>query len=214
MNYPVLLKTMLDGAIVSLEIFGLTILFALPLGLLICLGRMSKYAIIRIPVMAYLQLMRGTPLMLQLFFFCYGPFFLFGFTGNDRFVSAIIAFSLNYAAYFAEIYRSGINSIGVGQYEAAGALGFTRRQTFQKIILPQVVKRILPTMGNEFMTLVKDTSLARVIAIVELFRVAEVASNSEASVAPLIVAAVFYLVMNTVVGQAFRFAEKKLDYYR
>ncbi len=208
------MQSMLEGTVVTLEIFFLTLLFALPLGLLLCWGRMSKIAVIRIPIMGFLQLMRGTPLMLQLFFFCYGPYYLFGWNGNDRFVSAIIAFSLNYAAYFAEIYRSGIGSVNIGQYEAAGALGFTRWQTFRKIILPQVVKHILPTMGNEFMTLVKDTSLARVIAIVELFRVAEVSSNSAASIVPLVVAGVFYLVMNTVVGQAFRFAEKKLDYYR
>lgn len=213
-DYASLLRTMLEASVTTLEIFGLTLLFGLPLGLLAAAGKMSHFAPLRWLVTLYLQIMRGTPLMLQLFFFCYGPYYLFGFSNMDRFAAAIIAFTLNYAAYFAEIYRAGIESIPVGQYEAAGALGFTRRQTFFRIILPQVVKRILPPMGNEFMTLVKDTSLARVIAIVELFTIAEKTSNNYFSTVPLIIAGVFYFIMNAVVGKCFSVAEKKLDYYR
>lgn len=213
-DYASLLRSMLEASGTTLAIFGLTLLFGLPLGLLAAAGRMSRFKPLRWFVTAYLQIMRGTPLMLQLFFFCYGPYYLFRISGGSRFTAAIVAFVLNYAAYFAEIYRAGIESIPVGQYEAAGALGFTRRQTFFRIILPQVIKRILPPMGNEFMTLVKDTSLARVIAIVELFTIAEKTSSNYFSTVPLLIAGVFYFVMNAAVGKCFAYAEKKLDYYR
>lgn len=205
---------MLEGMLTSLAIFFLTLLIALPLGLLVSAGRMSKHGFLRYPIQAYLLIMRGTPLMLQLFFFYFGPYFLFGISGVSRFWMAIVAFSLNYTAYFAEIYRSGIQSIPVGQHEAAAALGFTKRQTFFKIILPQVVKRILPPMGNEFMTLVKDTALARVIAVVELFDVAAKAASGYVSVIPYVAAGVFYLLMNFLVGQFFVVAEHRLGYYR
>lgn len=209
-----LLPSMLEGTIVSLEIFGLTLLIALPLGLIVAAGRMSKLKIIRWPVQVYLLIMRGTPLMLQLFFFFYGPFYILGIKGVDRFMMAIIAFGLNYTAYFAEIYRGGIESISNGQYEAAAALGFTRRQTFFKIILPQVIKRITSPMGNEFMTLVKDTALARVISVTELFDVSQKAASGSVSVIPFIIAAIFYLVMNFIVGQGFLLSERKLSYYK
>ncbi|MDR0859272.1 MAG: amino acid ABC transporter permease [Oscillospiraceae bacterium] len=213
-NLGLLLPQMIRGMGGTLSVFGLTALLALPLGLLAAAGRMSKLRVISYPVRAYLLIMRGTPLMLQLFFFYFGPYYIFGIRGANRFVMCIVAFVLNYAAYFAEIYRGGLSSIPEGQYEAAAALGFTKRQTFFKIILPQVIKRITPPMGSEFMSLVKDTSLARVIAVFELFEVARTAADGAGSVVPFIVAGVFYLIMNTVVENAFRLAEKKLGYYR
>lgn len=213
MNYEVLLNEMLNGTLVSLEIFFLTLLFALPLGLILCLGRMSKHKVIQLPVKLYLLIMRGTPLMLQLVFIFYGLKPLFGIQ-VDRFPAAIIAFSLNYAAYFAEIFRSGMEGIPKGQFEASKVLGLSKSQTYFSIVLPQVVKRILPAMGNEFITLVKDTSLAKVISVVELMKVTTDFVNSAVSVVPFIVAALFYLIMNGIVTMCFGFAEKKLDYYR
>ena len=209
-----LLPSMWSGMLTSLAIFTLTLAIGLPLGLLVAAGRMSRFKIIRWPVQAYLLIMRGTPLMLQLFFIYFGPHYLFGLSSLGRFWAAVIAFGLNYTAYFAEIYRGGIEGIPRGQHEAAASLGFTRLQSFSKIILPQVFKRVIPPMGNEFMTLVKDTALARVIAVVELFDVTAKAANSYASVVPYVMAAVFYLAMNFVVGQVFLFAERRLNYYR
>ena len=213
-NFAALLPAMVRGMGVSLQIFFLTLIIGLPLGLLLAAGRMSRHAVIRRPIQAFLLIMRGTPLMLQLFFFYFGPYYILGMVGMNRFLAVIIAFGLNYSAYFAEIYRGGIESIPVGQYEAASALGFTKHQTFFKIVLPQVMKRILPPMGNEFMTLVKDTALARVISVVELFDVAAKSANSAVSTMPFIMAAVFYLVMNLVVGQLFAYGEHRLDYYK
>lgn len=213
-NLSQLLPAMIDGMGTSLALFALTLIIALPLGLLFAAGRMSRFKIISLPVQAYLLIMRGTPLMLQLFFFYFGPYFLFRISGVDRFTMAVVAFGLNYSAYFAEIYRGGIESIPKGQYEAAAALGFTRGQTFFKIVLPQVIKRVLPPMGNEFMTLVKDTALARVIAVAELFDVAAKAASGAVSVVPYVIAAIFYLVMNFIVGRGFTMLERKLDYYR
>lgn len=152
--------------------------------------------------------------MLQLIFFMYGPYYIFGITGYGRFTACIIAFAVNYAAYFGEIFRGGIASIPKGQYEAAKVLGYTKNQTFIRIILPQVVKIVIPATGNELMTLVKDTSLAQVISVVELFVVASKAGSTYYSTIPLIVAALFYLVMNTVVEIFFKWIEKKLDYYK
>lgn len=211
-NYQLLITEMLNGAKFTGLIFGLTILFALPLGLIVSFGRMSKHTFIRIPVNIYLLIMRGTPLMLQLMFVFFGMPFL-GIT-FDRFTACIIAFSLNYAAYFAEIFRAGIESIPSGQYEAAKVLGFTKWQTFRKIILPQVIKRILPPMGNEFITLVKDTSLALTISVVELMFVTKAFANSAVSVVPYIFAAAFYLVMNGIITIFFNLVERKLSYYK
>mgnify|MGYP000758524153 FL=1 len=212
MNFQLLIQEMLKGAQFTVLIFLLTLLFSLPLGLIVSFGRMSKYKIIRYPVQLYLLIMRGTPLMLQLMFVFFGmPLIGIVF---DRFTACIIAFSLNYAAYFAEIYRGGIESISQGQYEASRVLGFTRGQTFFKIVLPQVVKRILPPMGNEFITLVKDTSLALTISVVELMNITKMFANSSVSVVPYIVAALFYLIMNGVVTLFFSAAEKKLSYYK
>jgi len=195
----------------TLLLFGVTLLAALPLGLLLAVGRGSRFKAIRLPVQLYLLIMRGTPLMLQLIFFFFGlPLRQMGLS---RMGVAVIAFSLNYAAYFAEIYRGGIESVPKGQYEAANVLGFSRAQTFFRIILPQVVKRILPPMSNEFMTLVKDTSLARVIGVIELTEIATNIQNTYATLVPLIIAGVFYLVMNFIVSQGFGAAEKRLSYY-
>ena len=213
MNYQVLLTEMLQGTLMTLRIFFSTLVFALPLGLLVSLGRMSKIKIINWPVRLFILIMRGTPLMLQLLFVFYGLKPLFGIQ-LDRVIAAQVAFALNYAAYFAEIYRGGIESIPDGQYEAAKVLGFNKKQTFFRIILPQVVKRIIPPMGNEFITLVKDTSLAQVIAVVELLKVTNNWVSSAVSMVPFVIAAVFYLVMNGVVTRCLTIAEKRLSYYR
>ena len=211
MNYQVLLTEMLQGTLMTLRIFFSTLVFALPLGLLVSLGRMSKIKIINWPVRLFILIMRGTPLMLQLLFVFYGLKPLFGIQ-LDRVIAAQVAFALNYAAYFAEIYRGGIESIPDGQYEAAKVLGFNKKQTFFRIILPQVVKRIIPPMGNEFITLVKDTSLAQVIAVVELLKVTNNWVSSAVSMVPFVIAAVFYLVINGVVTRCFTIAEKRLSY--
>ncbi len=213
MNYQVLLSQMLEATLMSLRIFFVTIIFSLPLALLVAKGRMSKIKIIKLPVSLYILLMRGTPLMLQLLFFFYALKPIFGIQ-LERVMAAEIAFILNYAAYFAEIFRGGIESIPSGQYEAAKVLGFTHRQTFFRIILPQVIKHIIPPMGNEFITLVKDTSLAQVIGIAELLKVTSNWVSSSVNMTPLVIAGVFYLIMNGVVTRCFTVAENKLSYYR
>ncbi len=207
---------LLSGMVVSVEIFLLTLLFSLPLGLLVAFGRMSKNKILQTIVKIYIAIMRGTPLMLQLIVVYFAPFYIFGLKISQgyRFVAVIIAFSVNYAAYFAEIYRAGIESIHVGQYEAAQVLGYSKRQTFCRIIFPQVVKRILPPITNETITLVKDTSLAFVIAVAEMFTIAKQISAKQASVNALMVAGLFYFVFNYVVAYVMEFFEKKLSYYR
>lgn len=206
-----LLGQLADGFGSTLSIFAMTLLISLPLGLLIALGRMSKHKIISAPVSFYILIMRGTPLMLQLFAVY---FFLPKLIGPISRLNAVyIAFGLNYAAYFAEIYRGGIMSIPPGQYEAAQVLGFTKTQTFMRIILPQTVKRILLPVSNEVITLVKDTSLATAIAVSEMFLTAKNATSSSGSVEPLFLAGVFYLLMNTVVTWFFNFLIKRFDYY-
>ena len=213
MNYQVLLSQMLEGTLMSLRIFFSTLLVALPLGMLVALGRMSKNPIINLPVRFYILIMRGTPLMLQLLFIFYGMKPIFGIQ-LDRVISAQVAFALNYAAYFAEIFRGGIEGIPQGQHEAAKVLGFTKRQTFFRIVLPQVVKRIIPPMGNEFITLVKDTSLAQVIGVVELLHITSKWVSSAVDMTPFLIAGIFYLVMNGIVTRCFTVAEKRLSYYR
>ncbi|MDR2897385.1 MAG: amino acid ABC transporter permease [Spirochaetaceae bacterium] len=208
-----MLISMAKGTLISFQVFFLTLLFSLPLGLVVVLGRMSKKQIVSAPVKLFMLIIRGTPLILQLIFVYFAPYYLFGVSW-DRFTAAIVAFSINYAAYFAEIYRGGIESIPRGQYEAAKVLGFTRVQTFFRIILPQVIKRILPASGNEVITLVKDTALAQVIGVAELFRVAQNAASREFSTTPIFIAGVFYFVMNWAVSAGFVRLEKKLDYYR
>lgn len=208
-----MLAAMLKGTAVSLEIFFLTLLFSLPLGLIVAAGRMSKRRFISIPVNIFMLIMRGTPLILQLIFIYFAPYYILKLS-YDRFTAAIIAFSINYAAYFAEIYRGGIESISIGQYEAARVLGFTQNQTFFKIILPQVIKRILPATANEVITLVKDTALAQTIGVAELFRAAQNAASREFSTMPIFIAGVFYFIMNWAVSWGFDWFEKKLGYYR
>lgn len=205
-----------EGMLVSVEIFLLTLVFSLPLGLLVAFGRMSNNVVIQGLVKIYIAIMRGTPLMLQLLAIYFAPFYIFGIkiSSGYRFVAVIIAFSINYAAYFAEIYRAGIESIPVGQYEAAKILGYSKAQTFVKIILPQVVKRILPPVTNETITLVKDTSLAMVIAVAEMFTIAKRISASETSVFPLVVAGVFYFVFNYVVAFGMEYIENKFKFFR
>jgi len=212
MNYQVLLTQMLGATVMSLRIFFITLIFSLPLGLLVAMGRMSKRKIVNLPVKFYILIMRGTPLMLQLLFIFYGFKPIFGIQ-PDRVTAAEIAFVLNYAAYFAEIFRGGIEGIPRGQYEAAKVLGFNRNHTFFRIILPQVVKHIIPPMGNEFITLVKDTSLAQVIGVVELLKITSDWVSSAVSMTPFAIAAIFYLVMNGIVTRCFTVVEKRLSYY-
>lgn len=208
-----LFEVMCRTSITTIKVFLLTLLFGLPLGLIVSFGRMSKLLIIQWPIRFYLLIMRGTPLILQLFFFFYFPYYIFHST-LPRFWAAILAMSINYAAYFAEIYRSGIESMPIGQYEAATVLGFSKWQTFFKIILPQVIKRIMPPMGNEFMTLVKDTALVSVIGVAEIYQLATDTMSKASSLIPLVMAGLFYLIMNSVVSRCCFIAESKMDYYR
>jgi len=207
-----MLGAMLEGSLVSLEIFFLTLAFALPLALPVALGRMSASRWIRAPVHVYSLVMRGTPLILQIIFVYFAPYYLFE-ASYDRFTAVIVAFTINYVAYFAEIYRGGIQSIPKGQHEAAKVLGFTRADTFFRIVLPQVVKRILPASANEVITLVKDTALAQTIGVAELFRVAQNASARQFSTTPIFIAGAFYFVMNWAVSELFLRLERKLAYY-
>ena len=204
---------MLEGTVTSLQIFFLTLIFSLPLGFVVAKGRMTRIAPIRWIVDLYIQIMRGTPLILQLIFVYFAPFYIFG-TSYDRFTACIVAFVINYSAYFSEIYRSGLQSIDKGQYEASKVLGFSKAYTFFHIILPQVIKRILPALGNEVITLVKDTALAQTIGVAELFRVAQTASSREFSTVPIFIAGIFYFIMNYIVSRLFAVGEKKLNYYR
>lgn len=215
MSFSVMLQQLGQGMVVSVGIFLLTLLLSLPLGLLVAFGRMSKNGIIRGIIKFYISIMRGTPLMLQLIVVYFAPYYIFGWSINGyRFPAIIIAFAVNYAAYFAEIYRGGIESMPKGQYEAAEVLGFTKAQTFFKIILPQVIKRILPSVTNEVITLVKDTSLAFVLAQAEMFTIAKQIAAKEASIIPLMVAGLFYYVFNFLVAIVMERIEKKLDYYK
>ena len=213
-----LLPILWGGFRTTLSIFGLTLLFSIPLGLLIAVLKMSKWRIVRYPVSFYISVMRGTPLLLQIVAIYFGSYYLSDYAGVsisfDRFPAVIIAFSINYAAYFAEIFRGGIQSIPKGQYEAAYMLGFTRSQTFFRIILPQVVKRVVPASANEIITLVKDTSLAQVIAVAELFSLAKKQQAAYASIYPLFVAGLFYYVANLLLSMLFGFIERKLNYYK
>ena len=215
MSISVMLMQLIKGLGVTAEIFFLTLIFSLPLGLLVSFGRMSKNAIVRTISKIYISIMRGTPLMLQLIVVYFAPFYVFGLKiPNYRFPAIIIAFALNYAAYFAEIYRSGIESMPAGQYEAAKVLGYTKAQTFMRIILPQVIKRILPPVTNETITLVKDTSLAFVLAQAEMFTMAKQIAAKETSIMPLMAAGLFYYIFNLIVAFAMERLEKALNYYK
>ena len=207
--------TLLDGFWVTLELFGLTLLFALPLGLIIAFGSMSRFKPISFVTRIFVWIIRGTPLMLQILVVFYVPGILFGtpIFANNRFLAALITFVINYACYFSEIYRGGIESIPRGQYEAGQVLGLTRRQIFFKIILMQVVKRILAPISNEVITLVKDTSLVRVITVIELIKVAE-KYTAKGLIWPLFYTGVFYLLFCGLLTLLFGYFEKKLDYYK
>lgn len=211
-----IMKQLAGGMGTSIEIFTVTLLVSLPLGLLISFGRMSKNPVLRTVVKFYISIMRGTPLMLQLMVVYFGPYYLLGIrVGNGyRLWAAFIGFAVNYAAYFAEIYRSGIQSMPVGQYEAAKLLGYTKSQTFFRIIFPQVVKRILPSITNEVITLVKDTSLAFTISVMEMFTVAKALASSQVSMVPFVAAGLFYYIFNLLVASFMEYAEKKMNYYQ
>ena len=200
----------------SIQIFVVTLVFSLPLGLIVAFGRMTKNGFLRNLVKVYISIMRGTPLMLQLMVVYFGPYYLFGIRVGSgyRLWAAFIGFVINYAAYFAEIYRSGIQSMPQGQYEAAYILGYSRFQTFFKIILPQVIKRILPSITNEVITLVKDTSLAFTLSVVEMFSVAKALASSQTSMIPFVAAGLFYYIFNLIVACTMEWMEKKLEYYR
>ena len=215
MSVGTMLLQLGKGMISTTEIFFLTLLFSLPLGLFISFGRMSKNGLLRGISKFYISIMRGTPLMLQLLVVYFAPYYLFGLNLRGyRFFAIILAFSINYAAYFAEIYRGGIESMPAGQYEAAKVLGYNKVQTFVKIILPQVIKRIMPSITNETITLVKDTSLAFVLSHAEMFTLAKQIAAKETSMAPLMAAGVFYYIFNFVVAFSMERIEKALNYYR
>ena len=216
MEIASMLPQLFDGMAVTIQIFVVTLVFSLPLGLLVSFGRMAKNPVIRWIAKAYISIMRGTPLMLQLFIVYFGPYYIFRIrvTNDYRLWAVFIGFVINYAAYFAEIYRSGIQSMPAGQYEAAKLLGYSRFQTFFKIIFPQVVKRILPSVTNEVITLVKDTSLAFTISVIEMFTVARQLASSQVSMMPFVAAGIFYYLFNLLVAVVMEFFEKKLSYYQ
>ena len=215
MTLLTMIMKMSEGLGKTCAIFFLTILFSLPLGMLITLLRMSKNKVVSSVTRFVIAVLRGTPLMLQLLAVTYGPYYLFGTAvAKNKLIPVVIAFAINYAAYFAEIYRGGIDSIPVGQYEAANVLGYTRAQTFLRIILPQVVKRIMPSITNEVVTLVKDTALVTCIALCDMYYYAKKATSATGSLLPLFLAGAFYLLMNTVVEVVFDRLNKRMDYYR
>ena len=204
-----------DGLSKTCLIFFLTLLFSLPLGMIFSLLRMSKNKIISNITRFIIAVLRGTPLMLQLIAVTYGPYYLFDFgVSKNKLVPVVIAFAINYAAYFAEIYRGGIESMPIGQYEAAEVLGYTKAQTFFRIILPQVIKRIMPSITNEVVTLVKDTSLAFTVSYQEMFTIGKQIANSQTSFTPFVVAGVFYFVFNAIVDFVMGKIENKMNYYK
>lgn len=203
------------GLLMTAQIFVITLVGSLPLGVLISLARMSRFKPLAWITRLYISFMRGTPLMLQLMALMFGPYYVFGLQlGSDwKFWACSVGFILNYAAYFAEIYRSGIQSIPRGQYEAAEILGYSKSQTFLHIVLPQVFKRVLPAMGNEIITLVKDTSLAFVLGIMEMFTQAKAIAASQVSMLPYVIAAAIYWGFSVIVEVALHRIEKRMDYY-
>ncbi len=215
MSFSTMLASMGEGMLRSAAIFFLTLVFSLPLGMVVMFLRRSRFKVVSQITKIYIAIMRGTPLMLQLLAWYFGPYYLFGMSIRGyRFAAIIIGFSMNYAAYFAEIFRGGIEAIPPGQYEAAEILGYSKGQTFFKIILPQVIKTILPSVTNEVITLVKDTSLAFTLAYSELFSLAKQIAASQTSFVPFVVAGVFYFVANYVVAFVMERIEKHFDYYK
>ena len=211
-NFLNLIKILSEGLRTTLLIFVLTLILGIPAGILVAIARNSKCKIVNLITKLYILIIRGTPMMLQIIFIYFAPYYLFKVT-YDRFVAIIIAFVVNYAAYFAEIFRSGILSIPKGQKEAAFTLGFSKTQTFFRILLPQIVKRILPAMSNEVISLIKTTSLAQIIGITEIFALAQKQASYQFSILPLCVAGLMYLVLCTIITYAFNKAEKKYSYY-
>ena len=215
MSLMTMVIKMSEGLGKTCAIFFLTLIFSLPLGMIVSLLRMSKVKVVSAVTRFIITVLRGTPLMLQLLAVTYGPYYLFGTNvARNKLIPVVIAFSINYAAYFAEIYRGGIESIPVGQYEAAEVLGYTKFQTFMRIILPQVVKRIMPSVTNEVVTLVKDTSMAFTVSYQEMFTIGKQIANSQTSFMPFLVAGVFYYLFNVIVDYLMGRVEKKLDYYQ
>ncbi|MDR1619866.1 MAG: amino acid ABC transporter permease [Clostridiales bacterium] len=204
---------LLQGFGENLTLFGLTLIMSMPLGLLICFGSMSRFQPLRWLARTYVWIIRGSPLLLQLFIVFYVPGLVFGAPMKNRMMAALVAFVINYSAYFSEIYRGGIESISVGQYEAGHVLSMKRSQVFMRIVLPQVIKRIMPPISNEIITLSKDTSLARVIAVAEVIMVAE-RFTAKGLVWPLFYTGVFFLLFSGFLTLLFGFIEKKLNYYR
>ncbi len=214
MSLWVIILKMSEGLGKTCAIFFLTLIFSLPLGMIVALLRMSKNKIISSITRFFISILRGTPLMLQLIAITYGPYYLFGFgVSRNKLIPVIIAFSINYAAYFAEIYRSGIESTPKGQFEAAKVLGYNKIQTFIRIIIPQVIKRILPSITNEVVTLVKDTSLAFTVSYQEMFTIGKQIANSQTSFVPFVVAGLFYFVFNALVDAGMGKVEKSFRYY-
>ena len=215
MDLVTMITTMSSGFGKTCAIFFLTLLFSLPLGMVIALLRMSKSKIVSNVTRFIISVLRGTPLMLQLIAVTYGPYYLFQMpVSRNKLIPVVIAFAINYAAYFAEIYRSGIESMPIGQYEAADILGYKKIQTFFHIILPQVIKRIMPSITNEVVTLVKDTSMAFTVSYQEMFTIGKQIANSETSFIPFVVAGVFYFVFNAIVDYAMGKVEKSMNYYK
>ena len=210
-----MISDLLGGLAVSVQIFAYTLLIALPLGFVVALGRMSSNPLLSGAIRIFISVVRGTPLMLQIMFVYFAPYMLFGMplAKYPRLLATVFAFAMNYAAYFAEIYRGGILSIDRGQHEAAKALGMSKGRTFFRIILPQTVKRVIPAIGNEVITLVKDTSLAFTIAVTEMFTIAKQLSSSNTTMTPLIAAGVFYYVFNFIVAWSMERLEKHYGYY-
>ena len=215
MSLMTMILKMSEGLGKTCAIFFLTLLFSLPLGMLVALLRMSKVKLVSAVTRFFITVLRGTPLMLQLLAVTYGPYYLFRMNvSRNKLIPVVIAFSINYAAYFAEIYRGGIESIPIGQYEAAEVLGYTKVQTFLRIILPQVIKRIMPSITNEVVTLVKDTSMAFTVSYQEMFTIGKQIANSQTSFMPFVVAGVFYYLFNAIVDYLMGRVEKRLDYYK
>ncbi len=205
-------KILFTGLGTSIEIFIITLILSIPLGIFVAVLKNSKNKIISLIIKLYILIIRGTPMMLQIIFVYFAPYYLFK-VSYDRFTAIIIAFVINYAAYFSEIFRSGINNISKGQYEASYTLGFNKCQTFLLIVLPQVIKKILPASSNEVISLIKTTSLAQIIGISEMFSLAQKQSSYSFSIFPLIVSAGYYLILVFIISLIFNKCEKKLDYY-
>ena len=214
-EFSVLMGILAEGLVLTAQIFVVTLVGALPLGVVVALARMSRFKPLSLIAQLYISVLRGTPLMLQMFAIYFVPYYVFGIslTTDSKWYATIVAFIVNYAAYFAEIYRSGIQSIPRGQHEAAQVLGYSKAQTFVRIVLPQVIKRIMPSMTNEVITLVKDTSLAFSIGVIEMFTVAKQLVASQVSMLPFAIAAAFYWIFNLLVDFVAGQIERKLSYY-